>query len=170
MLVDAIKQVLTDEASAPLPFNTNPLARLLETIPGSAHRYSAVVPPNTPRTAPLGSMATGEAKEPIGLIAPSPIDPSAYADWTSAAANHHLPDSAQTKPIPGSAPSEPVTMDHLKELFMALLERKLQPPTPIVLAPEDAEDAAAQAAAEGPGARFKRVMEMYAPSDIAGDI
>ncbi|KAE8383895.1 hypothetical protein BDV26DRAFT_287310 [Aspergillus bertholletiae] len=160
VLVHVIRQVLTDETSA-LTFNANRLARLLEAIPGSTHRSSTVVPPNTPRTAPLGSMATDEAKKPIGLMAPSPIDPSAYADWTSADVNHHLPDSAQTKPIPSSAPSEPVTMDHLKELFMALLEGKPQPPAPSALSPEDAEDAAAQAAAEGPGARFKRVMEIW---------
>lgn len=170
MLVDAINQILTDETSAPLPLKINRLARLLEAIPGSTHRSSTVVLPNTPRTASLGSMATGEAKEPIGLMGPSPIDPSAYAGWTSAVANHHLPDSAQTKLIPVSAPSEPVTMDQLKELFMALLEMKLQPPAPSVLSPEDAEDAAAQATAEGSGARFRRVMEMYVPSDISGDI
>ncbi|KAA8646605.1 hypothetical protein EYZ11_011862 [Aspergillus tanneri] len=93
-----------------------------------------IMPANTLLASNLGNVAIGDAREPVGLIAPSSIDPSAYADCTSAAANHHLPDIAQTKPIPGSAPSETVTMGHLKELFVALLERRSQLPAPSVLA------------------------------------
>ncbi|KAF7594872.1 hypothetical protein BBP40_007906 [Aspergillus hancockii] len=120
-----------------------------------------IVPPNTPQTSHLGDVAMGDARELIGLTVPSPNDPNAYADWTSAAANHRFPESAQTNTIPGSAPSVPVTTGQLKELFMALLELKSQPPASLVLAPGDTEGEVAQPAAEAPGTRFKRVMEIW---------
>lgn len=171
VVVDAIQRVLADEASAPPPVNANQLARLLEAIMDFTSRSSkstiadVVPPPNTPRTSQLEIMPKVEAEEPIGQMVPSPINPRAYTDWTSAAADHHLRDGAQTNIIPDCA-SEPVTMAQLKELFMALLELKSRPPAPPVFVPEDIEGAAAQAAAE---ARFKKVMEMYAFLDMALD-
>lgn len=161
--------------SAPLD-QLNELFQAVQKSRSTAHSVShpskstiADIVPNTPQASHLGSVAMGNAREPIGLKVPSTNDSSVYTDWTSAAADHRFRDGAQINIIPGSA-SEPVTMGQLKELFMALLELKSQAPAPSVLVPEDREGAAAQPAAKGgPGARFKRVMEMYAFLDIAGD-
>ncbi|KAB8261540.1 hypothetical protein BDV32DRAFT_148499 [Aspergillus pseudonomiae] len=152
--------------SAPMD-QLNELFQAVQKSQSTAHSAShpskstiADIVPNTPQASHLGSVAMGNAREPIGLMVPSTNDLSVYADRTSAAADHRFRDGAQTNIIPGSA-SEPVTMGQLKELFMALFELKSQPPAPSVLVPEDIEGAAAQPAAEGPGARFKRVMEIW---------
>lgn len=163
LLVNAIRKELADQVSAepyaPPPeglqptLNLDRLTQLLKvssdfTSHSSKSTVAAIGPPSTPQTSHQGSVAMGDARELIGLSVLSPSGPNAYADWSSAAANHRLLEGSQTNTIPGSTPSDLVTMGQLKELFMALLERKPQPPAPSVLAPEDAENA--EDAAEGP--------------------
>ncbi|KAE8348130.1 hypothetical protein BDV28DRAFT_153204 [Aspergillus coremiiformis] len=132
-VLDAIRQVLIGEMPAPPPFDMNQLARFSEAVPDSTIRSSYDGPPNTPRTSHLESAPTVKAKDLMDLMVPSPNGPSTCAGWTSGATDHHLRDGAQTKTIPGSAPSDPVTMGQLKELFIILLELKLQPSVLLIL-------------------------------------
>jgi hypothetical protein len=163
VLVDAIRQVLTDETSAPLHFNANRRARPLEAIPGTTD-----VPPNTPWTHHLDSMAMDEGKQPLDLMVPSPIDPIGNADWITATADHCLSVSTQTQTDSDSALSEAVTMGQLKELLLSILKSNSQPAVPLVPAMsednnkgKETEDEAARPAAREVETGFKKVMEMY---------
>ncbi|RAL05583.1 uncharacterized protein BO80DRAFT_420786 [Aspergillus ibericus CBS 121593] len=89
-VLDAVRQALIDKMPVPPPFDMNRQARCSEAAPGSTIRSSNVMPPNAPRTPHLGSVAMNDAKEPIGLMVPSPNDRRAYANWTSAAADHRF--------------------------------------------------------------------------------
>ncbi|RHZ48759.1 uncharacterized protein CDV56_106140 [Aspergillus thermomutatus] len=123
----------TSSGSLESPLDANQLEQLLEAIPQAAAGSSepkgqAVAPPNTPESS---------SSNRTGPTVPLPRDPGAYANQPAEIMPVPVPAAAISQPPadgqarnPSNSPrlhsSQPVTMNQLKELLLAVLDEKLE--------------------------------------------